>query len=150
MKATLYYKGSAVSNSSFSWQLFDTNDNVLNSGIATVTGNNATATVNTKGVKSAKGDKIVVRATVDYRGYSYSSRHPGRSRNGQAVRRLGRSAQVLQHHRSHHQGGRLRHQGFLSHFQHPEELQAHQEFELFQLPWRYQVLRFHLFRSEAF
>ena len=73
MKATLYYKGSAVSNSSFSWQLFDTNDNVLNSGIATVTGNNATATVNTKGVKSAKGDKIVVRATVDYRGYSYSS-----------------------------------------------------------------------------
>lgn len=73
MKATLYYKGSAVSNSSFSWQLFDTNDNVLDSGIATVTGNNATATVNTKGVKSAKGDKIVVRATVDYRGYSYSS-----------------------------------------------------------------------------
>ena len=73
MKATLYYKGSAVSNSSFSWQLFDTNDNALDSGIATVTGNNATATVNTKGVKSAKGDKIVVRATVDYRGYSYSS-----------------------------------------------------------------------------
>ena len=73
LKATLYYKGSAVSNSSFSWQLFDTGENVLDSGIATVTGNNATATVNTKGVKSAKGDRIVVRATVDYRGYSYSS-----------------------------------------------------------------------------
>ena len=73
MKATLYYKGSAVSNSSFSWQLFDTNENVLDSGIATITGNNATATVTTKGVKNAKGDKIVVRATVDYRGYSYSS-----------------------------------------------------------------------------
>ena len=73
MKATLYYKGSAVSNSAFSWQLFDENDNALDSGIATVTGNNATATVNTQGVKSAKGDKIVVRATVDYRGYSYSS-----------------------------------------------------------------------------
>ena len=73
MKATLYYKGSAVSNSAFSWQLFDENDNALDSGIATISGNNASATVTTKAVKNAKGDKIVVRATVDYRGYSYSS-----------------------------------------------------------------------------
>lgn len=73
MKATLYYKGSAVSNSAFSWQLFDENDNALDSGIATISGNNASATVTTKAVKNAKGNKIVVRATVDYRGYSYSS-----------------------------------------------------------------------------
>lgn len=73
MKATLYYKGSAVSNSSFSWQLLDTEEDSLNAGVATITGSGNTAKITAKGAKSEKGTKITVRATVDYKGYSYSS-----------------------------------------------------------------------------
>lgn len=72
LKATLYRLGSAQSSSAFSWQLFDSNGDNLSSNIATVSGNGATATVTTKAVKSAKGEKIVVRATSDYKGYSSS------------------------------------------------------------------------------
>ena len=72
LKATLYRLGSAQSSSAFSWQLFDSNGDNLSSNIATVSGSGATATVTTKAVKSAKGEKIVVRATSDYKGYSSS------------------------------------------------------------------------------
>lgn len=72
LRATLYRLGSAQSSSAFSWQLFDSNGDNLSSNIATVSGNGATATVTTKAVKSAKGEKIVVRATSDYKGYSSS------------------------------------------------------------------------------
>lgn len=72
LRATLYRLGSAQSSSAFSWILTDANGNNLSSNIATVSGNGATATVTTKAVKSAKGEKIVVRATSDYKGYSSS------------------------------------------------------------------------------
>lgn len=72
LRATLYRLGSAQSSSAFSWILTDANGDNLSSNIATVSGNGATATVTTKAVKSAKGEKIVVRATSDYKGYSSS------------------------------------------------------------------------------
>ena len=72
LRATLYRLGSAQSNSAFTWLLLDSNGNNLSSNIATISGSGATATVTTKAVKNASGDKIVVRATSDYKGYSSS------------------------------------------------------------------------------
>ena len=71
--ATLYYKGSAVSNTSFSWQLLDTGDNTLSSNIATISGSGNSATVTTKGTKYANGEKITIRASIAYKEYTYSS-----------------------------------------------------------------------------
>lgn len=73
MKATLYYKGSAVSSTSFSWQLFDANEKNLDAALATITGSGSTATIASKATKDSGGMKVTVRATVDYKGYSYSS-----------------------------------------------------------------------------
>lgn len=73
MKATLYYKGTAVTNTSFSWQLLNSSENSLDSAIATIAGNGSSATITSKAADSADGSKITVRATVSYNGYSYSS-----------------------------------------------------------------------------
>lgn len=73
MKATLYYKGTAVTSTSFSWQLLNSSENSLDSAIATIAGNGSSATITSKAADSADGSKITVRATVSYNGYSYSS-----------------------------------------------------------------------------
>lgn len=155
VEVTLTYKGSKITNPAVTWKLYDEKDNVIDSEVATISGDGSTATVTTKAVKNAKGDKIVIRATVSANGQSFSSSetitvNPAEAAtvkqsvgSGAALKSSSITAAIT---RAAGSG----HQGFLSHFQHPEELQAHQEFELFQLPWRHEVLRFHLFRSEAF
>lgn len=72
--ATLYYKGSAVSNVSFSWNLLDNSKgNTLNSEYATITGSGSSATLATKGTASDSGDKYVIQASVTYtNGYTYT------------------------------------------------------------------------------
>lgn len=72
--ATLYYKGSAVSNVSFSWNLLDNSKgNTLDSNYATISGSGSSATVTTKGADSASGDKYVIQASVTYtNGYTYT------------------------------------------------------------------------------
>lgn len=73
VEVTLTYKGSKVSNPSVTWKLYDEKDNVIDSDVATITGDGSTATLTTKAVKNAKGDKIVIRATVSANGQSFSS-----------------------------------------------------------------------------
>lgn len=72
--ATLYYKGSTVSNVSFSWNLLDNSKgNTLDSNYATISGSGSSATVTTKGADSASGDKYVIQASVTYtNGYTYT------------------------------------------------------------------------------
>lgn len=72
--ATLYYKGSAVSSTSFSWQLLDTNKgNAIGSDYAAISGSGSSAEVTTKGTDSADGDKYILQATITYtNGYTYS------------------------------------------------------------------------------
>ena len=73
LEVTLTYRNSKVSNPSVTWKLYDEKDNVIDSDLATITGSGSTATVTTKAVKNAKGDKLVVRATVSANGQSFSS-----------------------------------------------------------------------------
>ena len=73
LEATLTYKNSKVTNPSVSWKLYDENENSIDSAVAIISGSGSTATVTTKAVKNAKGDKIVVRATVSANGQSFSS-----------------------------------------------------------------------------
>lgn len=72
--ATLYYKGTAVNNVSFSWNLLDNSKgNTLNSEYATITGSGSSATLATKGTASDSGDKYVIQASVTYtNGYTYT------------------------------------------------------------------------------
>ena len=72
--ATLYYKGSAVSSTSFSWQLLDTNKgNAIGTDYAAISGSGSSAEVTTKGTDSADGDKYILQATITYtNGYTYS------------------------------------------------------------------------------
>lgn len=73
VEVTLTYKGSKITNPAVTWKLYDEKDNVIDSEVATISGDGSTATVTTKAVKNAKGDKIVIRATVSANGQSFSS-----------------------------------------------------------------------------
>ena len=73
LEATLTYKGSKVSNPSVTWKIYDEKENSIDSNVATLSASGSTATLTTKAVKNASGDKIVVRATISANGQSFSS-----------------------------------------------------------------------------
>ena len=73
LEATLTYKGSKVSNPSVTWKIYDEKENSIDSNVATLSASGSTATLTTKAVKKASGDKIVVRATISANGQSFSS-----------------------------------------------------------------------------
>ena len=73
LEATLTYKGTKVSNPIVSWRIYDEKENAIDSAVATLSASGSTATLTTKAVKNASGDKIVVRATISANGQSFSS-----------------------------------------------------------------------------
>ncbi len=73
LEATLTYKGSKVSNPSVTWKIYDEKENSIDSNVATLSASGSTATLTTKAVKNASGDKIVVRAMISANGQSFSS-----------------------------------------------------------------------------
>ncbi len=73
LEATLTYKGTKVSNPIVSWRIYDEKENAIDSAVATLSASGSTATLTTKAVKKASGDKIIVRATVSANNQSFSS-----------------------------------------------------------------------------